>query len=237
MAESAILDKLSGLKPKKKYKGIPLGQVLLDFTPASHIDEIKTRRAKKTWISFCILIFGVCIMAVLGVFSATLLTKGEVEASRIEKTQIQSQLGKYSEQDNAVSQNSTIVGKMTQAAGGEIDWGQLIREINQNLPSDTNITAMSVNLDPVSNERSVTVLSSLTSGTPTGYANTVRAMEDMAGVSNVNIGPLTGGAGYTYSMTFDFDTSVRTYRFSTPVEAAPATENSDSEIIEETEGE
>lgn len=223
MAESVILEKFSKFKPKKKFKGIELGQVLLDYTPASHFEEIETRRAKKTWLTANVVILAGCVFTTLGIFSTTLITQNEVQSSRIEKIQMQAQLGQYSQEDNAVNQNSDVVAKLTQAAGGEVNWRKLVDDVQNALPGGTNIASISINADAESSERGAVVLLGVTSDSPVGYADTINAMENMAGITNLNIGQLSGGGSYAYSMTFDFDTDVRTYRFSNPVESADAT--------------
>lgn len=214
MSDSIYANLFANLRPKEK--GMRIGESNVDLTPQSYITTIKNRRQKKNLIIFNIGLAAVAVIVCLSMVGFGLASKVSLDNAKTQEKLLASQLEEFAEESQAIEQQKPMLSKLSQASAGEINWNALIRSIESALPSSTKVVSMGINLDtnPAS-ERSTAILVALSSTDPIGYADSLNAFEEYPQVSNVNIGGLTaGGEGiYNFSMTFDYDTSIRTYRY------------------------
>jgi hypothetical protein len=126
----------------------------------------------------------------------------------------------YAEVNSALELQKVAIDSLNLAAGSEIDWNKLISSIERNLPSGTQISAISVTgggekpkskNDP---DVAAVINLNLSSSATIGYSDSLRMIENMPGVKGVEISGLkTEGERYTYTLSFTYDTSLLTERF------------------------
>ena len=213
MSDSFYANLFAGLKPKEK--GMKSGG-LIDLTPQTYITTIQERRLKKNLLVSTI---GLAVVAaiVCGSFAGFgLAGKVSLKSAQSQQAILDSQMSEFADQVQALDQQKPIRSKLSQASAGEVNWRALIAAVENTLPTSTKVLSMGINVDTtVKSERSAAILVSLSSTDPIGYADSLNAFESYPNVSNVEVGGLTaGGEGvYNFSMTFDYNTSVRTNRY------------------------
>lgn len=214
MSDSFYANILANLTPKEK--GMKIGASNVDLTPQSYITTINNRRQKKNLIIFNVGLAVVAVVVCLSMAGFGLASKVSLDNAKSQEKLIEGQLAEFADAAEAIEQQKPMLTKLSQASAGEINWYALISAIESTLPPSTTVSSMGINLDTNQNsERSTAILVSLSSTDPIGYADSLNAFEEYPQISNVNIGGLTaGGEGiYNFSMTFDYDTSIRTYRY------------------------
>lgn len=221
---------LSDLIPKKKDKGdigIPLGEnILIDLMPQSHKDVVETREAKRSWTGiFAAIVIGCVVVSGASVFYSY-QTQAKVKAEQDRHAAIDLEIARHAEVNQAIQSESSARTLLDTAAGNEIDWNELITTIEGDLPPGTNIVSLNVtNGGGIDDEISSAITMNLSSTSTFGYSDSLRAVEGINGVQQVEIGGLSGSSdgGYSYTMSFTYDTSILTERF-TLEEEAPAEE-------------
>lgn len=223
---------LSDLLPSKKDKTeakLPLGEnILIDLMPQSHKTVVEVRQAKKTWTG----VFGAVVIGCL-VGSGLALgynwqTQQKVQKEQVVQEDLDLKIAQHAEVNQALQSESAARDLLSTAAGNEIDWNDLITTIESNLPAGTRISSLAVvNGGTVEDEVSSAVTMNLTSDTTLGYSDALRSVEGINGVQKVDIGGLSMGGEnqYVYAMSFTFDTSILTERFSI-IEEEPVVDDS-----------
>lgn len=214
------------LKPKKKEPAIPIGEnIEVSLIPDSHKRNVEARKAKNNWT----IIFGLTVLVgvVAGflMFAYNLQLQTQLESERRQQETIDLSISRHAEVHQALESEKIAQQLLGTSAGNEIDWSRLVSTIEQQLPQGTEITSLSVtNGGLINDEVSSSITLNLTSDSTFGYSDSLRAIENISGVEQVEIGGLavSGEGGYTYRMSFTYDTSILTERFS--MEEAPTTE-------------
>lgn len=231
---------LSDLIPKKKDKGdigIPLGEnILIDLMPQSHKDVVETREAKRSWTGiFAAIVIGCVVVSGASVFYSY-QTQAKVKAEQDKHATIDLQIARHAEVNQAIQSESSARSLLDTAAGNEIDWNDLITTIEGNLPPGTNIVSLNVtNGGGIDDEISSAITMNLSSTSTFGYSDSLRAVEGINGVQQVEIGGLSGSSdgGYSYTMSFTYDTSILTERFTLEEEVPAEEETPVDENIDE----
>lgn len=202
---------------KDKDSGIPLtNNFLIDLTPQSHKDVIAIRRSKKTWTYTVSFVLIACIMAAAGFWAMKFQTKTNLDAEISNQEQIDIKISNYAEINQTLESEKESVRLLNQAAGAEIDWEKLIKNIESALPSGTEITSLGVtNGGGSEDDVSSAIIMSLSSKETIGYSDTLKAVQGIGGVNSVEIGGLSasGDNAYTYKMAFTYDKSILTENY------------------------
>lgn len=205
------------LKRTKKENRIPIGEtVFIDLTPKSHKNVMQIRSLKRKWIISFLSIFLVCVTSSLVAYFASLITGSALENEMSVQTQIDTQISQYGEINRAIESESRAKVILNNAAGSEIDWSRLVSNIETALPSGTQILSMSVMTGGQDEEENAVAISlNLSSDSTFGYSDSLRSIQYMKAVKDVEIGGLksTGEGQYRYSMTFAYDNSILTQKY------------------------
>lgn len=210
-------------EPKKKEpkgkapKGIVVGGTHVDFTPKIFRDGVEARESKRRWILGNVALLAACGIVGGALFGATIPMKIELDSATASNIQLQSALSQYADLTNALEQKSGIETKLNIAAGGEINWTALLGDLESQLPAGTIIQSIAINQGDTANGIGASILLGFQADSPLGYADTLNAVESMAGISNVKIGGMTSsGEGYVFSSTMNYDASILTNRYPNP---------------------
>lgn len=204
-----------------KQESIPLGEaIFVDLTPPSHKKLVDLRILKKKWRYG---LFGVATFCVAASFVAVGLntaTEAALADERSTQLVITKNTATYAQVNSALELQKVAVDSLNLAAGSEINWTKLISSIESNLPSGTQISAISVTgggtkpkakSDP---DVSAVINLNLSSGATIGYSDSLKRIENIQGISSVDISGLKSETGrYTYTLSFTYDTSLLTERF------------------------
>jgi hypothetical protein len=209
-------------KKDDKQKNIPLGEIILvDLMPPSHKAVVNLRHLKKQWMFGLFGVVAFCIAASIAAVGLNATAQGELRTEMNTQGIITQDTATFAEVNRALEQQKISVQSLDLAAGSEIDWIKLISNIENNLPGGTQISAISVTGGGVKpkTEKDPDVAAvinlNLSSGHTIGYTDSLRMIEYMNGVESVEISGLqTSGERFTYTLSFTYDTSLLTERFS-----------------------
>lgn len=225
-------------EPKKKEpkgkapKGIVVGNSHVDFTPKIFRDGVEARASKRRWILGNVALLAACGLVGGTLFGTTIPLNIELDSTTASNVQLQSALSQYADLTNALEQKSGIETKLNVAAGGEINWTALLGDLESQLPAGTIIQSIAINQGDPASGIGASILLSFQADSPLGYADTLNAVENMAGISNVKIGGMTSsGEGYVFSSTMNYDASILTNRY--PVSSAEAQQQNIPSLTEE----
>lgn len=216
------------LTPEKKSPAIDLGKnITVSLIPDSHKRNVDARKSKNNWTA----IFGfaviVSVVASAAMFGLNLQAESQLASERLDQEIIELSISRHAEVHQALESEQIAQQLLNSAAGNEIDWKQLVGIIEQQLPQGTDIASLAVtNGGLADDEISSSVTLSLNSTSTFGYSDSLRAVEGINGVEEVEIGGLSvsGENGYTYQMSFTYDTSILTERFSLESDVAAVEE-------------
>jgi len=201
-------------EPQVKGKGFVIGKTSVDLTPEAYKSAIEARALKKRWVFALGASLAFAALVTSSIFATSLPAKRDLDNELKNNTQLQTALGQYQEVNQAVDQMDITVNKLNLAAGGAIDWVQLISAVEATLPSGTSVSSIGINTAGNSADKGASLLISFTADSPLGYADTLRSVQTAPGVSNVQIGGMTSTeTSYEFSATLDYDTSIRTGKF------------------------
>jgi len=200
--------------PRPKGKGLGVGFTNIDLTPPAFKEAVEVRELKKNWIFINAGVFALAFLVLSTIFVSSLTPKSELESQQRSNTTLQSALGKYQGQTEALNSSGETENKLNQAAGDAINWVSLVRAIEDSLPSGTSVSSIGINAGG-STDTGASLLLRFTANSPLGYADTLKAVQSARGVSNVQIGGMTsaGDNTYTFSATLDYDSTIKTNRF------------------------
>lgn len=204
-----------------QHKSIPLGEtIFVDLTPPSHKKLVDLRNLKKQWRYGVFGVASLCVAASLVAVGLNAQSQGDLAAETIAQTTITQNTAAYAEVNKALELQKVAVDSLNLAAGSEIDWNKLITSIEGSLPNGTRIFAINVTgggKKPASKsdtDVSAVISLNLSSATTLGYSDSLRSVENMPGVKSVEISGLKSEtAGYVYTVSFTYDTSLLTGRF------------------------
>lgn len=212
--KSPQLKKKQKGQTKDKGKGLLARKTTVNLTPEAYRDVIRARELKRLWIMGNAGLFAVAVLIVSFIFVASLPGRTALDGELAINTELEAALSQYQEVNLAMEQMGTIENKLNSAANNEINWSMLIGSIENTLPSGTSVSSIGIATDSASPDRAASILVKFVADSPLGYADTLRAVQSAAGVSNVQIGGMSSsGASYQFSATFDYDSSIRTNRF------------------------
>jgi len=235
-SEMTVKDLLPSKKEKTEQK-IPIGgNILIDLMPQSHKDVVATRDAKRRWTSIFAIVVAGCLMASGLSFAYNMQTQSQVSSEQSKQEALDLQIARHAEVNQALQSETTARGLLETSAGNEIDWNELISTIQTNLPQGTRITSLNVMTGGTpEDEISSAITMNLTSDSTLGYSDSLRAVENIDGVQQVEIGGLSvsGEGSYTYTMSFTFDTSILTERFATVEEPVNSGSSDDAPVAPE----
>lgn len=206
---------LKGLLARKEDSFDVGGNILIDLTPASYREVIELRQHKKRWTY---IVFAVMILAAIGLgFSYFKFLSADLALKGVENEQevIDQQVQEFADINDVLVARDNARVTLESAAGSELDWEKVYQNINSELPSDTSIARLAVNVNEnaVSNVAAAVQID-LTAGSTMSYADTLEVITDLKEVSSVTIGGLkSSGEGYTFSMAFTYDPSIKTDRY------------------------
>lgn len=206
---------------KDKQESIPLGEaIFVDLTPPSHKKLVEVRNLKKQWRYGLMGVAVFCVAASFVAVGLNTAAEGSLAAEGDAQLVITQNTATYAKVNSALELQKVAVDSLNLAAGSEINWNKLISSIEKNLPSGTQISAISVTSggekpkakgDP--NIAAVINLN-LSSGTTIGYSDSLKKIEGITGISSVEISGLKSEKErYNYTLSFTYDTSLLTDRF------------------------
>lgn len=204
-------------KKEKKVPAIDLGgNIVVSLVPDSHKKNVEARKTKNSWTA----IFGFAVLSSVvasgTMFAYSLQTDAQLSSETVKQETLDLSISRHAEVHQAIESEKIAKQLLGQAAGNEVNWGQLVGIIEEQLPQGTEISSLSVTNGGTSDDEiSSRVLLNLTSDSTFGYSDSLNAVEDIPGVQQVEIGGLatSGDGGYTYQMVFTYDTSILTERF------------------------
>lgn len=204
-----------------EQKSIPLGEaIFVDLTPPSHKKLVELRHLKKKWTYGIFGVISFCIAASFVAVGLNATAEAALASELDAQVVITKNTAAYAEVNSALELQKIAVDSLNLAAGSEINWSRLISSVEGSLPSGTQINAISVTgggVKPKSaNDLDVAAVINLnlSSGSTIGYSDSLKMIEGMSGVKGVEISGLkTEGARYTYTLSFTYDTSLLTERF------------------------
>ena len=205
-------------KREKKAPAIELGgNIVVNLIPDSHKESVEAKKTKNSWTA----IFGVAVLVAIlasgAMFAYNLQVNSQLEAETANQETIDLSIARHAEVHQALESEKVAQQLLNQAAGNEVNWNQLVRIIEEQLPQGTQVVSLSVtNGGKIGDEVSSRVILNLSSTSTFGYSDSLNAVESIGGVQQVEIGGLTGNGegGYTYQMVFTYDTTILTERFS-----------------------
>ena len=215
------LDLGSIRRKNDKQKSIPLGEaIFVDLTPPSHKKLVDLRILKKKWSYGLFGVTTFCIAASFVAVGLNTTTEAALTSEKNAQTVITQNTTAYAEVNSALELQKIAVDSLNLAAGSEINWNRMISSIEGSLPNGTKISAISVTgggTKPKSKgdpDVAAAINLNLSSGTTIGYSDSLKMIEGMSGVKSVEISGLkTEGERYTYTLSFTYDTSLLTERF------------------------
>jgi hypothetical protein len=204
-----------------KQKSIPLGEtIFVDLTPSSHKKLVDLRNLKKQWRYGVFGVASFCIAASIVAVGLNAQSEGDLTSEKSAQTVITKNTAVYAEVNKALEVQKIAVDSLNTAAGSEIDWNKLISSIEGSLPSGTKISAISVTgggQKPKSKsdtDVAAVISLNLSSSSTIGYSDSLRSIENMPGIKSVEISGLKSESErYTYTLSFTYDTSLLTGRF------------------------
>lgn len=218
------------LTPKKKEPAIEVGgNIFVSLIPDSHKRAVEARKSKNNWTVIFGLTVLICVVVSAAMFLYNLQVQAQLSSELEEQGTVDLMISKHAEVHQAMESEKVAKELLGKSAGNEIDWGRLVGIIEGNLPGGTSISSMSVTTGGmIDDDVSSSVTLNLTSNSTFGYSDTLNSIQNINGVTEVQIGGLasTGQGGYSYKMTFTYDTTILTERFSEdiPVEEVPVEE-------------
>lgn len=208
---------LKKIELSRKVPRLPLPtSVKINLTPMSHLNVIKERKAKSTIIKSFIGIFVACVVASGTVIGLNANTNSKLSVARDNNEAVQAEIAKYADVSQVLDSQEEAKRLLGKAASNEVNWQKLIDTVLESLPSGTTATAISVQSGGKSTDKVSTAINiELVSNSPMGYSDTLNAVNDINGVSLVNIGGLTSAGDnlYSYSMSFALDSSYLTKKY------------------------
>lgn len=219
------------LKKKEPKKAAPKGGIVVgnshvDFTPKIFRDGVEARASKRRWILGNIALLVACGIVGGALFGTTIPLNITLDSATSSNLQLQTALAQYADLTNALEQKTGIENKLNIAAGGEINWTALLGDLESHLPSGTIIQSIAINQGDPASGIGASILLSFQANSPLGYADTLNAVENMAGISNVKIGGMTSsGETYSFSSTMNYDISILTNRYPSPNAASAQQQN------------
>lgn len=201
-------------QPYRKGKGLGVGFTNIDLTPPAFKEAVAVRELKKNWIFINAGVFALAFLVLSSIFVSSLPAKSELQSQEKSNSTLQTALGKYKGQTEALNSSGETQNKLNQAAGNAINWETLVSSIQNALPSGTSVSSIGMNISG-SSDKGASLLLRFTADSPLGYADTLKAIQSARGVSNVQIGGMTsaGDNSYTFSATLDYDSTIKTNRF------------------------
>jgi hypothetical protein len=204
-----------------QQKRIPLGEaIFVDLTPPSHKKLVDLRILKKKWSYGLFGVAAFCMAASFAAVGLNATAEAALTAEKNAQVVITQNTAAYAEVNSALELQKVAVDSLNLAAGSEINWNRLISSVESNLPSGTRISAISVTgggVKPKSEgdpDVAAAINLNLSSGATIGYSDSLKKIESMPGVDSVEISGLkTEGERYTYTLSFTYDTSLLTERF------------------------
>jgi hypothetical protein len=204
-----------------QQKSIPLGEaIFVDLTPPSHKKLVDLRILKKQWTYGLFGVVSFCVAASFVAVGLNATTQAALASEQNAQLVITQNTAAYAEVNSALELQKVAVDSLNLAAGSEINWNRLITSVESNLPSGTRISAISVTgggVKPKSKgdpDVAAVINLNLSSGATIGYSDSLRMIENMPGIDSVEISGLkTEGERYVYSLSFTYDTSLLTERF------------------------
>lgn len=210
-------EKLKNIKLTKKEPSIPLGGApFIDLMPQSHKDIVSIRRTRKSWTYGFIVVVIVCALVSAGLWAFNIQAKSQLDSEVSTQEQLDIKISNYAEVNQALESQKEAVKLLNQAAGSEIDWAKLIKNIEETLPGGTEVSALSVTTGGTADDEvSSAIVMDLSSSTTLGYSDSLKSIEGLAGVTSVEIGGLStsGEDNYTYKMAFTYDNSILTEQY------------------------
>lgn len=229
------------LELKKKPQEISMGEnILIDLMPPSYRDVVAMRALKRRTIYAVIVVLAASIIASLAFYTNSVIVSSSLNTERSTHLTLDNQIAEYAEVNQALESQKESVKLLNQGAASEVDWSRLTKNIQDALPSNTQILSLSsVVGEPSTGKNVVGVLLSLSSGDDLQYSDSLAAIEGISGVADVKIGPgqRSGEDRFQYQVAFTYDRSVLTGRFiSEDAKKKAEIENGKLESTEETNG-
>lgn len=212
--EAQLAEPVAQLAPRVKGKGLGAGFTNIDLTPPFFREAVQARELKKRWIFINAGVLTVIALAGSSLYVASLPTHYALSSQEQSNQQLQAAIKKYQPESQASGDDSNAQVKLNQAAGNAVNWETLISAVEAALPSGTSISSFGINASG-STDKGASLLIAFQADSPLGYADTLKAVQSARGVSNVQIGGMSssGDNSYTFSATFDYDSSIKTNRF------------------------
>jgi len=205
------------LELKKKPQEIPMGaNILIDLMPPSYKDVVTMRALKRRTFYTVIVVLTASIIASLVFYTNSVIVSSSLNSERGTHLTLDNQIAEYAEVNQALESQKESVKLLNQGAATEVDWSRLTKNIQNALPSNTQILSLSsVVGDPSTGENVVGVLLNLSSANDLQYSDSLAAIEKISGVADVKIGPgqRSGEDRFQYQVAFTYDRSVLTGRF------------------------
>lgn len=204
-----------------KQESIPLGEtIFVDLTPPSHKKLVDLRILKKKWRYGLLGVVTCCVVASFVAVGLNTATEAALADERSTQLVITKNTATYAQVNSALELQKSAVDNLNLAAGSEINWTRLISSIESNLPGGTQISAISVTgggVKPKTKDDpdiSAVINLNLSSGATIGYSDSLKRIESIQGIKSVDISGLKSETGrYTYTLSFTYDTSLLTERF------------------------
>lgn len=219
---------LKTIRMKKKLPKIPLDEkVAIDLLPPSHKDLVDLRATRRRWITIFITAVIAAVLAPTVAFLISTQIQGQISAEQDRHAELELSIARYAEVNQTLESANEATRLLDKGASIEVDWNELIGDIESKLPEGTRVTAMQVIAggkdtrtqeqkdDPAFDRPVATaILLSLESTTTIGYSDSLKAIESVNGTGSVTIGGLAESNGvYNYDVAFTYDISILTNRF------------------------
>lgn len=203
-------------KAKNKTPRIPINPAQsIDLIPSSHKTVIERNQARRTWFYITSLVLGLCaIVIVFGIFS-NITVRYQISKEKALQQENTVKIEQFADVDQVLKSEKNARNLLNQAAGRQVNWDALIGTVQGQLPMGTSIQSMSTTTGGTEDISSAVTLSVVTDST-LGYSDTLRAIQNVNGISNVKISGLTADSEgkYSFTISFTFDNSVLTNTYS-----------------------